>query len=133
MINEPRTSHGIASRKYDLEERLGKFADDIIRFLKKIPNIPAYWRLTPQLVASATSIGANYMEATEAESLNDFIHKCSIARKEAKETKFWIKRVINAEDSLRKEVIELGKECHEIHLILSKTVITSRKKLTAQS
>ena len=75
------------NRKYDLEERTAKFAEDIIDTVKKIPVNPVNRRIIDQVVGSGESIGANYSEANEAESRRDFIHKISICKKEIKETK----------------------------------------------
>ena len=75
------------NRKYDLEERTAKFAEDIIDTVKKIPVNPVNRRIIDQVGGSGGSIGANYSEANEAESRRDFIHKISICKKEIKETK----------------------------------------------
>ena len=113
-------------KKFDLEQRTEEFADKIIEFAKKMPNIPLYFRIISQLIGAGTSIGANYCEATEAESNDDFIHKISISKKEAKETKFWLKRIIYAETRFKSEAEILWKEANELHLIFSKIVRTCR-------
>ena len=79
------------AKKYDLEERTAIFGENIIEFAKNIPNNPITIRLIPQLVAAGTAIGSNYCEADCAESNKDFIHKMSIANKEAKETKNYLR------------------------------------------
>lgn len=71
-------------KKYDLEERTAKFGENVIDFAKRLPKNDITKRLIPQLVAAATSIGANYCEADCSESNKDFIHKMSIANKESK-------------------------------------------------
>ena len=81
--------------RYDLEERTGKFAEDVIAFAKLIPRNPVTVHVITQFVDSGTSIGANYCEADCAESQKDFEHKLGICKKEAKETKHWL-RVIAA-------------------------------------
>ena len=73
---------------YDLEERTAKFGEQAIKFTKKIPKTAENFGLINQLTRAATSIGANYCEATEAESKKDFSHKISISKKESKETKY---------------------------------------------
>ena len=78
-------------RKYDLEERTAKFAEAVIELVKKIPQDSINKRMIEQVVASAGSIGANYCEANEAESRRDFRHKIGICKKEAKETKHWLR------------------------------------------
>lgn len=70
-----------------MEERTAKFAGNIIKFVKKISKMVENLPLITQIVKSGTSIAANYYEAIEEESKKDFIHKISIAKKEAKEIK----------------------------------------------
>ena len=71
--------------KYDLEERTAKVGENIIKFCRKIPRGPITDPLINQLVKSATSIGANYSEADDAESKLDFKHKIGICKKESRE------------------------------------------------
>ena len=69
---------------YDLEERTAKFGEGIIAFLSSIPLTFLSQPLTPQLIRSATSVGANYMEANHAYTKKDFCNKVSLCTKEAK-------------------------------------------------
>lgn len=82
--------------KYDLEERTAKFGESIILFCKKIPRGPIYDPLITQLVKAGTSVGANYCEADDAESKDDFRHKIGICKKESRETKFFIRMIVVA-------------------------------------
>lgn len=75
------------NKKFDLEERTGKFGENIIEFAKKIPKNPITLPLITQLIKAGTSVGANYCEADCAESKKDFEHKLGICKKESKETK----------------------------------------------
>ena len=61
MANDPKV-------KYDLEERTSKYAEEIIKFSKKIPLNLTTKPIISQLVRAGTSIGANYCEADDAES-----------------------------------------------------------------
>jgi len=103
--------------KYDLEERTARFGEAIIRFAKKIPQNPVNNRLIDQLVGAGTSVGANYCEADDAVSKKDFRNKIGTCRKEAKETKFFLRMVATAEEGLRDEARILWKEAKELHLI----------------
>lgn len=80
-------------KKYDLEDRTLVFAKDVrslVKILKKsIGNIED----SKQLVRSSGSIGANYIEANEALSKKDFLMRIKISRKEAKETRYWLKLI----------------------------------------
>ncbi len=80
-------------KKYDLEERTAKFGEDVISFSKTIPVNLVTQRITPQFVGAGTSIGANYCEADDAESGKDFKHKIGICKKEARETKYWLRMI----------------------------------------
>src|SRR3989338_4976465 len=77
-------------KKYDLEERCLKFAKRVNIYVKNLPkNIPNIEN-GKQLVRSAGSIGANYIEANEALSRKDFAMRIKISRKEARESEFWL-------------------------------------------
>ena len=105
---------------YDLEERTSLFGERIIQFAKRIPFSPVNNRLIDQLVGAATSVGANYCEADDGISRADFKHRIGICRKEARETKFFLRMVASAELSLKPEARNLWKEAHSLHLIFSR-------------
>lgn len=84
------------NKQYDLEERTLKFSKNVVEFSKKAPRSTVTVPLIDQLVRSATSIGANYIEANEALSKKDFINRIRICRKEAKETRYWLFLIIEA-------------------------------------
>ncbi len=115
--------------KYDLEERTAKFGENVIIFLKKVKQDAINQRLISQLASSAGSIGANYAEAIESESKKDFIHKICISKKEIKETVHWLRLIDQSNPEHEKEIEKLNKECHELLLIFSKIIFTSRKNL----
>ncbi len=111
---------------YDLEERTAKFGEDIVDFTKKIPISDITRPIIGQLVRSGTSIGANYCEADCVESRKDFEHKLGICKKEAKETKYWLRIVAKAVSELKDEAKVLWKEANELQLILI-TIIRKSK------
>lgn len=115
-------------KKYDLEERLACFAERVIDLVKIINETAVNTRIIGQLVGSAGSSGANYCEATEAESKKDFTHKISISKKELKETKHWLRLLARTNPEHKEKVRELWKEAHELVLIFSKINRTSRGK-----
>lgn len=112
--------------KYDLEERTAKFAEDLIDFLKTLTITPINKRIIEQLVGSAGSIGANYCEATEAESKKDFYHKIGIAKKEIKETKHWLRLLARTEPEHKEKIRRFWQEAHELILIFAKIMTNSR-------
>ena len=101
----------------NLEDRTAVFGESVIAFARRIPLSPVTVPLIDQLVRSATSIGANYSEADDAESKKDFRHKIGICRKESKEAKHWLRMVAAAEESLKPEEIVLYKVAMELNLI----------------
>lgn len=107
---------------YNLEERTAKFGESAIRFAKSIKkdviNIP----LIGQFIRSATSIGANYCEADGGSSKKDFRNKICISRKEAKETKHWLRMIAEANSDLKDEARKLFREAQELTLIFSSIV-----------
>ena len=118
------------SNSYDLEERTAKFGEYIIDLCKTIkPNLISTPIIT-QLIRSATSIGANYTEANNASSRKDFSNKIFISKKEAQETKYWLRMLSKAIND--KEVSEklrtLWKECQELTIIFQKITNSLRNK-----
>jgi len=106
-------------RVYDLEERTAQFGESIIDFAKTLPKNMINNQLIGQIVRSATSIGANYMEADGAESKKDFRHKIAICKKEAKETKHWLRMTLRANPDKKDPCTKLSKEAQELALIFS--------------
>ena len=85
-------------KPYDLEDRTLKFAKDVIKFVKNLPRTIANIEILKQLVRASGSVGANYIEANEALSKKDFIMRVKICRKEAKESRYWLKLIeVNGE------------------------------------
>jgi four helix bundle protein len=113
------SSTGFPRRAYDLQERVSKFGEDVIRFVAGLPKSAMTPVLTNQLIRSSTSIAANYMEADCAESARDFRHKIAICRKEAKETVHWLRMLAAASPSMEGRLHELSREARELELILS--------------
>ncbi|KKR18371.1 MAG: hypothetical protein UU65_C0002G0194 [candidate division CPR2 bacterium GW2011_GWC1_41_48] len=111
--------------KYDLEERTALFGEDIIRFARLMSKDPISLPLISQVVRSATSIGANYCEADGAESKKEFKHKISICKKEAKETKHWLRMIQVANPNLKEQSRNLWKEAQELILIFSSIIRNS--------
>lgn len=112
--------------KYDLEERTAKFGEDIIVFARKIKSDEIIKPLISQIIRSATSIGANYVEADGGVSKKDFRHKIGICKKESKETKHWLRMISKANPDMTVECRLLWKEANELTLIFSKIFISSK-------
>jgi four helix bundle protein len=109
-------------KKYDLSERTAKFGEEIIKFASSLPETPVTRPLISQVIASGTSIGANYMEADGAESGKDFYHKIGICKKESKETMHWLRMIATANPAKKDKCRQLWQETHEFTLIFSSIV-----------
>jgi four helix bundle protein len=99
------------------------FSKEIIKLYIHLKKDKVF-ELASQLFRSATSIGANVEEAQVTQSKRDFISKMSIAAKEARETRYWL-RLLNESELTTKEVKHLLKDVEEIINILTKIVKTS--------
>ena len=103
------------SKQYDLEERTLAFAKKVREFVKKLPKTVANIEDIRQLVKSSGSVGANYIEANEALSKKDFRMRIKICRKEAKESRYWLRLVdTNDDQELEKERNSLINESTEL-------------------
>lgn len=115
-----------------LYQRLLKFAKDNLDLIRTLPKTDLNRIHGNQLARSSSSPGANYLEAIEAESLRDFIHKLKICRKESRESKHWQTLVLyNNKKSV--EVVSkcniLIQESEELNKIFSSSINTVQNKL----
>jgi len=86
------------SKQYDLEERTLAFAKNVRIFVNRLPKNAANIEDGKQLIKASGSVGANYIEANEALSKKDFVMRIKICRKEAKESRYWL-RLVDVQDS----------------------------------
>jgi four helix bundle protein len=110
---------------FDLPSRLIRFAKRGLEICKKLPNDPECKRIRGQLGAAVTSVGANYEEADAASSRKELSNKMSIARKEAKETRYFL-QVIN--ETYLSGLEEDIQEADELIRILSRMIYKTRSK-----
>lgn len=120
--------NGQTKPTFDLEERTAKFGEDLIDLLKKLPATPINKRMIEQCMGAGGSLGANYCEATEAESRNDFIHKIGICKKETKEVRHWIRLLAHANPEFKEDFRRMWKEAGELLLIFSKISRSSKNE-----
>lgn len=115
------------TKRYDLEERTYKFAKRCRDFIGKLPKTIANIEYGKQLIRASGSPAANYIEANESLSKKDFILRIKICRKEAKESRLWL-RLCNKgnNQALEKEGEELIKEATELTKIFSSIVEKSK-------
>ncbi len=101
--------------RFDLEDRTFAFSRDVRSFVRALPRTLSNESDLSQLVRSSGSVGANYIEANEALSKKDFALRVKICRKEAKESRYWLRLIevgVNANlskqrDALLQEATEL--------------------------
>jgi four helix bundle protein len=113
-------------KKRDIEERTFRFGVQIVKIVNGLPRTPAGFELGKQAVRSGTSIGANIQEAQSAVSRLDFINKFGIALKEARETKYWLRVIEEADLTEKTKVKAILEENEEIIKILV-TIIKNAK------
>jgi four helix bundle protein len=114
--NEGRESYVVretiepaSQRTYDLDERTACFGEAIIDFANIIPRTPVTRPLIEQLVGCGTSVGANYCEADDA-----------VSKKEARETKYFLRMIVRAVPELKSQARPLWQEAKELHLVFAK-------------
>ncbi len=115
-----------SGQRFDIQERTFEFAVRVVKLVNRLPRTIAGVEVGRQIVRSATSIGSNVEEADAAESKRDFIHKMSIAHKETRETRYWL-RVIGAALLDDEEVRALIQESDELIRILYTIVENARR------
>ena len=89
-------------RVYNLEERTARFGEAIIDFAKTIPLNPVTNRIITQLVGAGTSVDANYVEAGDAVSKKDFLKSIGTCRKEARESKHFLRKRTNRDANIQR-------------------------------
>lgn len=105
--------------RFDLEERTGKFGEEIIRFCMELPKSDITRPLINQLVKCGTATGANYCEADDAESRADFRHKIGICKKESRECKHFLRMITVAVPEVTDKALVLWNEAKELNLIFN--------------
>jgi four helix bundle protein len=120
LISMPEAASGEVKPNFDLAERTAKFGERLIDFLRTVLRNAIAAPLIKQVVRSGTSVGADYCEADEGISRRDFHYRISTCRKEAKETKYWLRMIARAAPTRCDQARQLWQEAHELHLIFSK-------------
>ena len=116
-------------REYDLEERTFRFAKRCRDFVKKLPRTISNIEYGKQLIRSSGSQAANYIEANESLSKKDFCMRIKICRKEAKESRLWLRLCdISNSKELEQEQKELIQEAEELTKIFGSMVEKCRNK-----
>jgi len=115
---------------YDLEERTLKFAIEVRKLIKDLPPNTINFEDGKQLVRSSGSVGANYIEANENIGAKNFLMHLKIARKEAKETIYWLSILKSLNDEKYITCFDgLLEESTALRKILSSIIIKQKSKL----
>jgi four helix bundle protein len=125
VVREEASDKGVV---YDLEERTARFGEAVIDFVKTIPQDAVTNRIISQLVGAATSVGANYVEADDAVSKREFLKSIGTCRKEARETKHFLRMIVRVLPELKPQARILWTEAKELHLIFSKIWRTGKNE-----
>jgi four helix bundle protein len=111
----------------DLQQRTKQFAIDVFRFCDTLPNQPAVWVISKQLMRSASSVGANYRAACHARSRAEFLSKMSIVEEEADESQFWLEMLQELELGCLSRLPDLHQAASELTGIVIASIKTARK------
>ena len=113
-----------SNKNYNLEERTAKFGENIIYFCRNVKQDTITKLLVSQLIRSGTSVGANYMEANSASSKKDFRNKIFLCKKEAQETKHWLRMMAQCVPEHKEKITVLWQESQELTMIFQKITTT---------
>ena len=119
------------NKSAELYERFLRFALNCLELVKLLPKTGYNQIYSNQLTKSSSSVGANYIETQETASRKDFLHRLKISRKEAKESKHWLRLISLANKNTVKIINpsnQLIKESEEIVKILSSSINTVLRK-----
>ncbi len=113
-----------------LLDKAEAFAGRIVKMYKYLTSQKQEFVISKQILRSGTSIGANVTESRNAQSTADFIHKLSIALKEADETLFWIKNLHEGGYLNEKEFQSIYQDADELVKILVSSIKTLKRRYT---
>lgn len=114
--------------KVDLKARCYRFSLRIVSLTDALPNKRSAWIITDQLIRSATSIGANLIEARSSSSRLEFKKFYEIALKSANETKYWLGLLRDAKLADEDKIDKLLEEVNEIANMLAAGVMKLKRK-----
>jgi four helix bundle protein len=107
------------SSDFDLEKRTAAFGESVIEFCQTVGRTAITKPLISQLVRSACRVGANYCEADESATNREFRYRISLCRREARETKHWLRMLVAASKESAETARVLWKEADELTRIFA--------------
>lgn len=108
------SSNNQVSNRFDLQERTLEFGKRTIHLVKALPRSSTNLILGDQVLRSGTSMGANYREADACCTKKDFKFKIAICLKEAKETVYWLRLIMESSPEIARRIEPLLKEAGEL-------------------
>jgi four helix bundle protein len=111
-----------------LKQKSYALALEIVRCCQKLTAERRDYVLSKQLLRSGTSVGANIVEANQAQSRADFIHKLSIALKESVETEYWLNLLRDSSYLSVDEANRLIRDCSEVGRMLTAAIKTAKDR-----
>ncbi|MEK9178193.1 MAG: four helix bundle protein [Patescibacteria group bacterium] len=112
----------------DIKERTFEFAVRVLKMSQTLPKNSVNNILLKQIIRSSTSIGANIEEAQGGHTKSDFTHSMNIAKKEARETLYWLRLVNELNPEIEKRLDLLLVENEELIKILTTIVKKSNPR-----
>ena len=109
-----------------IQDRSYKFALRVIRLYRYLTESKKEYVLSKQILRSGTAIGANVEEAIGGQSRKDFISKLSIAYKEARETNYWLKLLMDSSYLEKSDAQDIINDCNEILKIIGSIQRTTK-------
>jgi four helix bundle protein len=116
----------------DLSDRLLAFAVRVGKAVDALPASRLGRHIASQLVRSGTAAAPNYEEGCAAESRADFVHKLSICLKELRESRFWIRLIVESGLLPKKKMADLEDECTQLCRILAQSIVTAKKNRSTE-
>ncbi|MFH1049073.1 MAG: four helix bundle protein [Patescibacteria group bacterium] len=117
-----------ANAKTNIKYRAYYFSLEVIKFVAEFPSEKLFWIISDQLLRSATSVGANLVEAKSSSSKRDFIKYYEIALKSANETKYWLCLLRDGTKVNKDKISKLLQEIEEISRMLGSSLLTLKNK-----
>lgn len=128
QLKKDHSANGAQVKENVLKEKSYKFALRIVNLYKHLSIEKREYVLSKQILRSGTSVGANITEANQAQSKLDFVHKLSIALKEAVETEYWLCLLRDSDFLTISQAESLIADCSELIRILTSSIKTSKTK-----
>ena len=111
--------------------KVDAYSNRIVRLYKYLKDVEKEFILSKQLLRSGTSIGANIAESQSAQSSADFIHKLEVALKEAKETHYWLEKLLVGEYINEVGYKSMSYDNIEIIKLLTSIIITKKRNMSS--